>query len=299
MDIRGTGEKEGIPVVYNGGTISCPVITIDGSISSQFISALLIACPQLDHDTTIEIIGRELVSLDYLTMTRQILSLTGVTVRAKGPRSYRIDGRQKFKGLKKFEVPSDYGLAAFLMAAASVTKSDVTLTGAFHDNLVQADGRILGFLKKMDVKFTQKSGAIRIKGPFKLKGGTFSLKDCPDLVPIMATLALFAETPVRLMDIGHARAKESDRISDLRQELLKVGADISETSDELLIRPQPIESYQTNVTLDPHHDHRLAMAFSVLGLRHGVTVKNFECTHKSYPSFLRDIKALGARTKTL
>ncbi len=294
MKIRGTGEKEGIPIVYEGGTIVRDKIDIDGSISSQFISALMIACPQLDHDVMVNITGRDLVSFDYLVMTKQILALAGIKIQTKGPRAYFIAGGQTFKGLKDFEVPSDYGLAAFLMAAAAVTKSDVVLNGAFHNNLVQADGRILAFLKKMGVTFTQTKQSIRIKGPFKLKGGTFCLKDCPDLVPIMATLALFAETPTRLSEIGHARVKESDRISDLRKELLKVGADISESDDELLIRPQPLEAYKMDVTLDPHRDHRLAMAFAVLGLKLGVSIKDIECTHKSYPSFVSDFKTIGA-----
>src|SRR5882672_7142316 len=109
-------------------------------------------------------------------------------------------------------------------------------------------------------------------GPFILKCGTFSLKDCPDLVPIMAVLALFAKGRTKLVDIGHARVKESDRISDLRQELLKVGAHVSETKDALIIDPQPV--YKSGQILDPHSDHRLAMAFTVLGLKIGCQVKD-------------------------
>jgi len=299
MNIRGAGEKESIPVVYRGGKISKEAIAIDGSISSQFTSALMIACPQLDHDVMVTIIGQDLVSEDYLVMTRQILSLAGIKIKKKDPRTYQIDGGQIFKGLKNFEVPSDYGLAAFLMAAAAVTKSDVKLTGAFHDNLLQADGRMLGFLQRLGVKFEKTSKAIHIKGPFALKGGTFSLKDCPDLVPVMAALALFAQGPTRLVDIHHARAKESDRISDLRRELLKVGAEISETSDTLVIHPQPLSVYTRDVVLDPHRDHRLAMAFVVLGLKLGASVKDIECTHKSYPGFVADLKTLGAGARKL
>lgn len=299
MKIRGTGPKEGVPIVYSGGTISKDTIAIDGSISSQFISALMIACPQLAHDVAIHITGKDLVSEDYLVMTRQILELADVKFRKKDPRTYHIPGGQTFKGLKKFEVPSDYGLAAFLMASAAITRSNVTLNGAFHDNLLQADGRILLFLQRLGVKIDKTSRAIRIKGPFDLKGGTFSLKDCPDLVPIMAVLALFAQKPTRLVDIGHARVKESDRISDLRHELLKVGADIRETQDELIIHPRPVEAYTPNVSLDPHRDHRLAMAFAVLGLKIGVSIADVECTHKSYPGFVADFQKLGANARKL
>ena len=190
-------------------------------------------------------------------------------------------------------IPSDYGLAAFLLAAASLIKSDVTLTGHFNKNLVQADGAILGFLRKMGVKFKQTRSAISVKGPYVLKGGEFSLRNCPDLVAIMAVLALFARGKTCLKDIHHARAKESDRISDLRKELLKVGAQVKEGRGDLTIYPK--DKYNANVVLNPHQDHRLAMAFAVLGLRLGVAVKDIECTRKSYPGFVRDFKKLGAR----
>ena len=203
-----------------------------------------------------------------------------------------IKGGQKFKGLKNFIVPSDYGLAAYLMAAASIVDSDIRLKGHFNDKLIQADGAILSFLKKMGVRFVQSVSSIKIKGPFQLKGGQFSLKDCPDLVPIMAVLALFAHGTTKLSDIKHARSKESDRISDLRKELLKVGARIFEDEDSLTIISQ--NSYQSNVILDPHNDHRLAMAFAVLGLRLGVKIKDIECTAKSYPKFVHDFKMMGA-----
>jgi 3-phosphoshikimate 1-carboxyvinyltransferase len=171
------------------------------------------------------------------------------------------------------------------MSAAALVPSNVTLRGYFNDELIQSDGAILPFLSKMGLKMQRSSTSLRIKGPCSLKGGVFSLKDCPDLVPIMAVTAMFAKGVTRLKDIGHARVKESDRISDLRQELLKVGAKIDEKKDELIIYPQA--SYKSGVTLDPHHDHRLAMAFAVLGLKVGVSIRDMECTSKSYPGFVK------------
>jgi 3-phosphoshikimate 1-carboxyvinyltransferase len=166
------------------------------------------------------------------------------------------------------------------------------LTGHLPAALKQADGRIIGFLRQMGARFTMTPTSITVKGPCRLTAGTFSLKDCPDLVPVMAILALFAQGTTRLTHIAHARAKESNRISDLRRELLKVGADIREKPGELIIVPQ--QRYRPHVTLDPHHDHRLAMAFAVLGLKIGVDIKTIECTRKSYPGFVKDFKAMGA-----
>lgn len=291
--IRGQGKQQSVPIEIQGGTLSGGRIAIDGSLSSQFISALLMACPRLKEDTRLRLTGRKLVSGDYITMTLKILELSGIKIRKLNERNYFIPGRQTFHGLGTFQVPSDYGLAAFHLAAAALVRSHVRLQGFFRKDFVQADAHILSFLRRMGVRFTQTNREIRIRGPFVLKGGNFSLRDCPDLVPVMAVLALFAAGKTRLSGIGHARAKESDRISDLRAELLKIGARVEEKKDELTILPQ--KHYKTGQTLDPRHDHRLAMAFSVLGLKIGARVKDMECTHKSYPEFARDLKLLGAK----
>ncbi|HBO96873.1 MAG TPA: 3-phosphoshikimate 1-carboxyvinyltransferase [Candidatus Omnitrophica bacterium] len=291
--IRGAGEKESVPIRLSGGTLRGGDVRVNGSLSSQFISALLIACPQLDHPTRLTVDGGKIVSTDYIAMTRQVLAQSGVRIRSKGARRYSIAGNQRFKGLKNFLVPSDYGLAAFLMAAALLNHSDVVLKGILRDNLVQADRHILPLLRKMGARFQKTSQAIHIKGPSRLKGGNFSLKDCPDLVPIMAVIALFARGKTRLRDIGHARAKESDRIGDLTEELRKVGARIEEKKDAMVVHPQP--KYRAGCLLDSHRDHRLAMAFAVLGTKLGARIRDIECTAKSYPAFVRDFRCLGVK----
>lgn len=295
IDIKGQGKVESVPIRIKSGVLKGGDIVIDGSLSSQFISALLIASPQAPEDTRLKLTGRRLVSSDYIEMTCRVLTKTGITIHQQDSRRYHIKGNQKFKGLKNFVVPSDYGLAAFLMAAAVLVESDITLTGYLKDDFIQADAHIISFLKKMGVQLRRTSQSLHIKGPCPLRGGDFSLKNCPDLVPIMSILALFAKGRTRLYDIGHARAKESDRISDLRTELLKVGAKVIERPDEMMIDPQ--EHYKNNCLLDPHKDHRLAMSFCVLGLKLGARVKDIKCAHKSYPDFVKDFKAMGASVR--
>ena len=233
-----------------------------------------------------------MVSQSYITMTRQILKKAGITISPRPHSCYYIKGNQKYQGLKNFIVPSDYGLAAFFLAAGALVKSRLVLKGSFNDDLIQADSSILGFLRRMGLKFIQTKQAIKVAGPFSLSGGNFSLRDCPDLVPIMAILALFAKGPTWLSDIGHVRMKESDRIGDLTGELLKIGAKVIPKPDSLVIHPQPY--YREGCLLDPHRDHRLAMSFCVLGLKVGVRVKDIECIHKSYPRFVQDLRGLGS-----
>ncbi len=291
LRIRGTGKHESVPVIYSGGSFPGGRIAIDGSVSSQFVSALMIGAALCPADTRLVMAGDSLVSRDYVVMTRQILERAGIRVIPRGVREFLIPGGQQFQGLKNFHVPSDWGLAAFFMAAAAILPSRITLRGFFDDSLVQSDGAVLGFLSRMGLTFTRTARTLKINGPYPLKGGVFSLKDCPDLVPVMAVTAMFAKGPTRLINIRHARVKESDRISDLRRELLKVGADIQEKEDELVVFPR--QEYQGGVTLDPHHDHRLAMAFSVLGAKIGVKIKDIECVSKSYPDFIKDFRKLG------
>jgi 3-phosphoshikimate 1-carboxyvinyltransferase len=299
VKMKGTGPKESVPIELTAGQFQGGDIEIDGTLSSQFISALLMTCPQLPVDSRVRLTGKQLVSADYIQMTEQMLALSGIRVRRIHKRLYQIPGNQRFQGLSNFCVPSDYGLAAFPLAAAALVPSRLTLKGYLTDAFIQADGRILPLLKRMGVSFIKTSRSIRIHGPYDLKGGRFSLKDCPDLLPIMAVLALFARGRTRLCDIGHARAKESDRISDLRNELLKVGAQIKESAREMIIDPLPWDPqkgcpYQSHVFLDPHHDHRLAMAFFVFGLKSGVRIKDMECVSKSYPGFVKDMNSVGA-----
>lgn len=290
--IYGQGKKHTVPIVIEGGRLRCGEIRMDGSLSSQFISALLMACPLLEGDSRLIIEGKNVVSETYIVMTRQILKKAGIQIQVLSPKSFFIKGNQEYKGLKNFVVPSDYGLAAFLLAAGALIPSKIVLKGHLKDDLVQADGAMMGFLKRLGVGFEKTNARVSLQGPYDLKGGTFSLKDCPDLVPIMAVLSLFAKGKTTLRDISHARVKESNRISDLRKELQKVGAVIKERKGSMTLFPQP--DYRKNIVLDPHHDHRLAMAFAILGLKLGVRIKDIECTAKSYPDFVSDLKKIGA-----
>jgi 3-phosphoshikimate 1-carboxyvinyltransferase len=179
------------------------------------------------------------------------------------------------------------------MAAACLTNSKIILK-IEKDKFIQADKKMLEILRKMGIRLSIFKNKIEIKGSDRIKGANFSCRDCPDLVPVLGILALFADKKTRLYGIGHLRLKESDRISDFRSQLLKVGAKVKETRDELIIYPK--SKLKKNCIIDPHNDHRLAMAFAVLGLKTGITIKNFECVNKSYPNFLQDLRSLGAKT---
>jgi len=292
--IKGRGKNESVPIIVNGRKIRFGKIKIDGTLSSQFISSLLITMPLLDGDSIVEISGDYLVSAPYIDMTLSVLKLAGVKINKKNQRTYKIKGKQTFKGLKVFKVPVDYGLSGFLMAAACLTDSNIILE-IEKDNFVQADKKIIDLLKRMGIKLDISRQAIKIKGPQQIMGGDFDCCDCPDLVPVLGVLALFGDKKSRIYGIGHLRAKESDRISDFRQELIKLGAKVFELQDEMTI--YPIKEFRQKCVINPHRDHRLAMAFAILGLKNPITIKDFECVNKSYPGFMHDLRKLGAYLK--
>ena len=294
VDIRGSGANATVPIFIDRGRIKAGKIIIDGTLSSQFISSLLITTPLLAGNSSIKVSGDYLVSSPYIDMTLSILKLAGIKIEKQNARTYTVKGQQRFKGLKVFRVPADYGLSGFLMAAACLTNSNIILE-IEKDNLVQADKKIIDLLKRMGVKLDISGHAIKIKGPQRIKGGDFNCCDCPDLVPVLGILALFGDKRSRIYGIGHLHAKESDRISDFRAELIKLGAKVQESQEELII--YPVRLLKRGCLINPHNDHRLAMAFAVLGLKTPITIKNIECVSKSYPGFLQDLRKLGANLK--
>ena len=144
MDIRGTGKPESVPIVFKGGQLRGGDLSVDGTLSSQFISALLMALPNLQASSRLVITGKQMVSQDYILMTKEILAKAGIVIKRISQREYEIQGGQKFKGLKNFYVPSDYGLAAFVLGACALLPSDVFLQGNLDKGLIQSDGLYFG-----------------------------------------------------------------------------------------------------------------------------------------------------------
>jgi len=295
--IKGTGTKDATPIVVGKGAIRAGRIEIDGSLSSQFISSLLILSPKLSQKTKLKVTGPFLVSRPYIDMTLLVLKKAGIKIKKLTQRSYAINGRQQYRGLGSFKIPADYGLSAFFMAAAALTNSDILIQGLRENGMVQADKKILKLFKKMGVKFSISKTSLKIKGPCELRGSNLFCRDCPDLVPILGVVALFSKGRTKIYGIEHVRAKESNRISDLKTELCKVCARIKELKDGLIIFPLSYNKAKTGKILDPHQDHRLAMAFCILGLKVGLTVKDIECVRKSYPNFLAGLAKIKAKFK--
>ena len=274
-----------------GGGIKGGRAQVPGDISSQFISGLMFACPLAESNTTLTLTS-PLESKSYVLMTQNVLSRYGVEVDI--PEDFvrlKIPAGQAYRAVDQL-VPGDFSSAAFLLAAAAVTDSAVQVKHLDYGT-VQGDKMILRILKDMGVNGKVCKDQIEIDG----RSGTLSpvdvdVRDVPDLVPVIAALACYANGSSIIREARRLRLKESDRLNSLHVELSKMGADIEVTKDSLTIKgPCPLHG----AVIDPHRDHRIAMACAVaaLGAEGETTITDSECVSKSYPRFFEDLKTLG------
>ena len=288
--IEKVGGKSSIKV--QGGGIAGGKTSIRGDVSSQFISGLMFACPLGSKDTEI-ILTTPLESKGYIQMTREVLAKHGVEVSiSEDFRRIRIPSGQTYKPCDD-RVPGDFSSAAFLLSAAAINHSEVIVTNLDY-SLVQGDKAIVAILKKMGVQGKVCNNQIEIKGTGDLlEAVDVNAKDTPDLVPVCAALACYANGTSRIHDAQRLRLKESDRLSSLYLELGKMGADIAVKEGSLTIKG-PCKLYGTDI--DSHNDHRIAMACAVaaLGAEGETRIHDAECVKKSYPRYFIDLNSLGA-----
>ncbi len=290
LGVESAIQQDGSSVSVGGGRIRGGKTSIRGDVSSQFISGLLFACPKAKEDTEISITTK-LESKGYVEMTLEVLSkhLIKSTVNPDLSRLW-IPANQSYSPCNH-TVPGDFSSAAFLLAAAAVASSKVMVSGLDYQT-TQGDRAIVGILKKMgaSVKIGDNFVGVTRK---PLAGINVDAKDIPDLVPVCAVLACYAEGCSEIYNAKRLRYKESDRLDSISTELRKMGADITVTDEGLAINGGcPL--YGT--TVDPHNDHRIAMACAVaaLGAKGETKIQNVECINKSYPQFFSDLRLIGA-----
>lgn len=240
-----------------------------GDVSSQYITGLLFALPMLKCDSEI-IITTELESAGYIDLTLEALSQFGINI-IRNKNNFFIPKNQKFKA-NNVTVEGDYSQAAFYLVLNAL-KSNVKLLG-LNPNSRQGDKEIINVIEKM------KNGGI-----------TLDVRQIPDLVPVITVLATQTEGITHITNAARLRIKESDRLSAITSELKKMGADIKEEADGLIIKGK---TKLKGAEVYAHNDHRIAMSLAVAGtVSEGETViKNAECVKKSYGAFWQDFSGL-------
>jgi 3-phosphoshikimate 1-carboxyvinyltransferase len=290
VDIRGRGQSHKLPVrISADGRLKGGTVAVDSGVTSQVISSLLIAAPFAEQDTTIRL-SKKLVSRPYVDITMDVLKWAGIKVQREGYKTFRVKAGRKFSPRSGFTVHGDYSSAAFLLAAACLVDSHVTVTDLVND--CQGDRAIIRILRAMGANVNVTGDTVAVTGPCALHGIEVDGSDTPDLVPVLAMLGCFASGTTRIRNVGHLVYKESNRLARPAGELKKLGARISFSKDEMVIRHSNMHGGRVSGC----GDHRIAMALAVAGLEiaGGVTIAASDCIAKSYPGFVRDMKTLGA-----
>jgi len=281
-------EQENYPPVRLRGGFKGGEVTVDGSVSSQFLTALLMMAPLAESDTTIRIKG-DLVSKPYIDITLNLMKTFGVTVSNDNYQQFHIHGQQSYVSPGAYLVEGDASSASYFLAAAAIKGGTVRVTG-IGKNSMQGDIRFADVLEKMGAKITWAEDYIECTRG-ELTGIDMDMNHIPDAAMTIATTALFATGPTTLRNIYNWRVKETDRLAAMATELRKVGATVEEGED--YIRVEPPQSL-VFAEIGTYNDHRMAMCFSLVALSDTpVTILDPKCTAKTFPDYFERLKAIS------
>ncbi len=279
------------PVIIDGGAIKGEVTELPGDISSQFVSALLLIAPFTPREMTIGLTS-PLTSKPYVEMTLWCLKQFGINVNASSDKF--VVRRQVYRPTRLM-IEGDWSSAACFLALGAAC-GEASVSNLMADSF-QGDRVILDYLRKMGANIWVAKDSINAYQR-KLHAIPAYLEDCIDLLPIMAVLAALAEGTSEFTGIERARAKESDRVKAVAENLKRLGVEVAVAPDRLLITG-PVETPRKPVVLNSYGDHRIAMAFGVLGAAiGGVTIDGVESVAKTFPTFWEMMRKVGVRMET-
>lgn len=260
-------------------------IKIRGDVSSQFLTALLMALPLTGQTAIIEVVG-ELISKPYIEITLNLMAKFGVQVQREGWQRFTIPANSQYQSPKQIFVEGDASSASYFLAAGAIA-GKVTVTGVDFSS-IQGDVKFADELKQLGVKINSANNSITATKPDqKLAGFELDCNHIPDAAMTLAILALFAEGTTTLKNIASWRVKETDRISAMATELRKVGAAVEEGADYIKITP-PAE-LTPNAKIDTYDDHRMAMCFSLVSLGGvPIVINDPNCVAKTFPNYFAE-----------
>lgn len=278
---------DGCPPVTVEGPLRGGEAHVDGSISSQFITGLILATPCCPQDTVLRVSNPK--STPYLDMTMEVVRAFGVHVEHENYEIFRIPGGQAYRCVH-YTVEGDWSGAAFLLVAGAVA-GPVQVSGLNIESL-QADRAIIEALRMAGANMNIGPGAVELS-PGELQAFKFDATNCPDLFPPLVCLATFCRGISEIRGVTRLKYKESDRATVLCREFGRMGVKVAIDGDLMHVHG----SRPAGAVIDSHGDHRIAMAAAVAGLRAQapITIAGAECVAKSYPGFYDDLSELGAR----
>jgi len=278
------------PVEIKGGPIQGGSLTLNCKISSQFLSALLLIAPYTKNGLEIKVI-EGMVSKPYVDMTVEVMERLGVVIERHKYERFRVPGGQTYRA-GSYVVEPDCSQAGYFWAAAAVTGAGIKVRGTTR-NSRQGDVRFVEVLEAMGCQISHEKDGIKVMGG-DLAAISVDMADMPDMVPTLAVVAAFAKGTTVIENVAHLKAKESDRLGSVVQELSKMGVEASCSDTGMIItggNPRGAE-------IDTYSDHRIAMSFALAGLKvPGVFIKDERCVEKSFPHFWSVFQKLYQKQK--
>lgn len=272
---------------FHGGTIE-----IDARRSSQYASGLLLAAPFASEDVTLTFVENRIVSRPYLDLTLDVMQAFGAEagwVDAPGREAIRVRAGQHYKACD-YEIEPDASAATYPFCAAAIAGGKVRIDG-IPERSHQSDFGILGLLERMGCTVTREGTSVTVEGPKeRLRSlGEVDMNAMSDAALTYAVLAIFADGPTTITNVAHIRIKETDRLAALETELRRMGIRAETTKASLRIQPGPIHGAE----IETYDDHRMAMAFSLAGLRvPGIVIKDPGCVIKTWPNYFDVLRHL-------
>jgi 3-phosphoshikimate 1-carboxyvinyltransferase len=286
------------PLTINPKKIKGGKISMNGEISSQYISAILMIAPFCEEKTTIRV-EHNLCSKPYVTMTLDILKQFKINIVNKNFRQYEVSPIRNIKNLKipkQFTVETDASSASYIGAYAALHPEKNIIIKNISKNSLQGDIKFIEYLKKMGCKIIELKNGIQVIGPKTLKSlQEVDMNETPDLVMTFAILAMFTKGKTKIMNISNLKIKETDRIKALKNEISKLGIRVKATKNSIEINGDPTfyKKITKKITIKTYSDHRIAMSFGILkDLIPTLKIENPSCVSKSYSTFWNDIKKL-------
>lgn len=269
------------------GPIHGGITTVDG-ISSQFLTALLFATPLIKGETGITV--DNLHEKPYVSITLDWLNKQHIAYQNRGLDHFIMEGGQQYKSFES-RIAADFSSATFAVCAAAITRSELLIKGLDFDDF-QGDKAVFDYLQKMGLEVTHTKEGVLVNGK-DLNGAELDINDTPDALPALAAAACFAKGKTVLGNVKQARLKECDRIAAMATELKKMGANIEELPDGLVIEGGPLKG----ASVHGHDDHRMVMALALAGMGAAgkTNIDTAEAISVTYPSFIEDYMKLGAK----
>ena len=274
-------------LLHVAGQLRPGAYELPGDVSSQYISGLLMALPRLPGESTLAVTGK-LESAGYIAMTEDALRLSGIRLQKSG-RTYTIPGGQTARLPAQCHVEGDWSNAAFFLCMGALSPAGVTVTGLSAASS-QGDRAVLDVLRRFGADVRETPDAVTVRRG-ALRGVTIDAAPIPDLIPVLSVVAALADGETQIVNAARLRLKESDRLESTAAMLRALGGQVEVHGSGLTVTGRPA---LTGGTVDPQHDHRIAMAAATAacGCTAPVTVRDRACIEKSYPCFWTDLSAL-------